>query len=405
MLVPKSITKRGRINMEQNFTRRCADAGVTIVIPCLNEASTLPELLKRIQGLIKSKSFGERKVDILVSDNGSTDGSKPLARALGVTVTDCPVRGYGSALRHGIEQAKTPVVMFLDADLTYAPEDAPKLLAALDVETDMVLGDRLSGEKINGAMPPMHRYLGTPVLTFMINSLFSKGTRIRDCNSGYRCFWKDPFLKWGITGTGMEFASEMLVRSLQTGAIIKSIPITLYPNPHGRVPHLRPWRDGMRHILQILLEAPFIFNNVGIGMMLFGWTGLLVSLSGPYPVLGASVFGAHSAVICMLLVLIGQDIWTIGLFVSLKSGTAIAPQYRWAVRLNESILFWLAVFVFLVIMAGSILTVVQWSQNHFASLAFEPEFIMAATLIMQVVEIEMGLLTASMVNKIIAHTR
>lgn len=137
-------------------------AALTIVIPCLNEAATLPRLLRAFKEIIASGAFGGRRVGILVSDNGSVDGSPELAQALGVEVTHCPTCGYGAALRHGVMMAHTPIMMFLDADMAYDPADAPQLVDALAVAVDLVLGDRLKGKKIPGAMPLLHRYLGTP---------------------------------------------------------------------------------------------------------------------------------------------------------------------------------------------------------------------------------------------------
>ncbi len=382
---------------------RTPNAELTIVIPCLNEAGTLPTLLMAIKDQIASGAFGKRHVQILVSDNGSTDGSQDLARGLGVSLTHCPTRGYGAALRHGIMTAKTPIVMFMDADMTYDPADAPRLVDALDVDVDMVLGDRLGGKKIPGAMPPLHRYLGTPVLTFLINALFARHTRIRDCNSGYRCFWKDAYEKWNITGFGMEFASEMLVRVLQTDSVVKNVPVTLSPSPPGRVPHLRTWRDGMRHLLQILLEAPSVFRTIGMVMILLGWAGLIATLFGPFRLFGGWLFGVHSAVIFMLMVLVGQDVWSIGLFVSLKSGKPVSNQYRWAIDLNEGTLFWAMFSVFAVIVALLIGAVLVWSQKGYVNLALEAEFIAGATLIMQVVEIHAALMATSLIRRLVNY--
>jgi glycosyltransferase involved in cell wall biosynthesis len=401
------MTTSASLEMPVNASKgdRQPNADLTIVIPCLNEARTLPQLLAMFKEVIASGAFGDRKVKILISDNGSTDGSQDLARAQGVDVSHCAERGYGAALRHGIETADTPIVMFLDADMTYDPHDAPKLVDALETDIDLVLGDRLAGEKISGAMPPLHRHVGTPVLTFLINALHAKETPVQDCNSGYRCFWKDAYQTWGITSHGMEFASEMLVRALQTNSTVRNIPISLKPSPPDRVPHLQTWRDGMRHLLQILLEKPEFFEWLGMGTMLIGWAGMIACLFGPFIVFGGSLFGVHSAIVFMLLILIGQDFWSTGLFVSLKSNRPIPPRYKWAIELNEGSLFWAMSSVFLGVLAGGVYALLVWLQNGFLKLEFETQFVAGATVVMQIVELQFALMATSFIRRLVNFKR
>lgn len=374
--------------------------GVTILFPCLNEAVTLPGLIDAFRSLIGSGAFGSRPVEILVSDNGSTDGSVDVARVHGARVVHCPQRGYGAALRHGIEQAVHPIVIFLDADSTYDPADAPRLLAALAPDTDMVVGSRLDGDIQPGAMPTLHRYLGTPVLTALLNLLFGArpGTRLSDCNSGYRCFRRAAFLRWNVTRPGMEFASEMLIRALQARAVIRQTPISLRRAAPGRVAHLHTWRDGMRHLLCILVEAPGLFARLGLGMMTLGWLGLLAGLDGPQMVGGMSVFGIHSQILAMLVVLTGQSIWSTGLAIAARHDDP-RGWYRRVLALREDTVFW--------ILVGSLATLAltfggalyTWGSADFRTLHLTQEFLIGATVATQVFQGLSALVSAFMLKK------
>lgn len=217
---------------------------VSFIIPCLNEAKTIRQVLAEI-------AFVKNEHDqVIIVDNGSTDNSVKIATELGATVLHCNTRGYGAALQYGILHAKGDVVVFADADGTYDFTQTPRLLELLNQRTSLVIGSRLKGTIEPGAMPWLHRYVGTPILTLVINLLYN--TRITDCNSGFRVFFKDDFVKWNIKSTGMEFASELIVKARKAGANITETPITLRAAQKGRIPHLRPWRDGLRHLSTIV---------------------------------------------------------------------------------------------------------------------------------------------------------
>lgn len=229
---------------------------LSFVIPCLDEERCLPEVLKKI-GKAK-RVLRNWKVEILVCDNGSTDGSAEAARKGGAKVVLCLDKGYGAALTQGILHSRGRVVVMGDADGTYDFQETPRLLDALEKGADLVLGSRLAGPAAKGAMPLLHRYLGTPVLSFLINLIHGRkpAAGITDCNSGFRCFSRASFLKWKLNSAGMEFASEMLVKALAQGDQVTEVPVTFQPADPARKSHLRPFRDGARHLRVILFPRP-----------------------------------------------------------------------------------------------------------------------------------------------------
>src|SRR5439155_4509397 len=238
------------------------EPGVTVVIPCLNEHLTIAEAVVQAKAAFANWPEG---VEVVVADNGSTDGSAELARAMGARVVAALERGYGAALQTGFAAARTAYIVYADADLTYDFSEGPRLVTALrDSKADMVVGTRLQGHIEPGAMPGLHRYLGTPILTAMINLLF--GSKLTDCNSGFRAFRRDRLTAWNVSSPGMEFASELLVNALCAGAKIVEVPITLRCDQRNRQPHLQTWRDGMRHLLTILARAPWLFLHGGLAI-------------------------------------------------------------------------------------------------------------------------------------------
>lgn len=147
-------------------------------------------------------------------------------------------------------------------------------------------------------MPFLHRYLGTPVINFIINLLYAKKTKIRDSNSGFRCFTKEAYLSWNVKSTGMEFASELLIQSLLHESKIHHVPVSLWPDKEGRIPHLKTWRDGMRHLLRILFYAPHLFEWMGIGLFILSYSNLLVgTFTGIVHFDGFNLCGGHSMIV------------------------------------------------------------------------------------------------------------
>jgi|GEM_PF-342975 len=232
---------------------------VSVVIPCLNEARTLDSVIRDArEAFLRS----EYSAEVIVADNGSSDGSQDIARRAGARVVHVETRGYGAALQGGFSAAAGRILVFADADQTYDLTEAPALVSRLETEqADMAVGSRIRGVIEPGAMPWLHRFLGTPVLTGLINRLYS--ARLTDCNSGFRAFPKDRLPLWNPRATGMEFASELLTNALKHGARIVEEPIRLRKDTRDREPHLKTWRDGMRHLLLILAGAPRFFYTAG----------------------------------------------------------------------------------------------------------------------------------------------
>lgn len=225
---------------------------LTLVVPCLNEARTIGAVVgKSLSALARLGLRGE----VLVSDNGSIDGSIEIARGLGARVVHCPDRGYGNALRFGMSQARGRWIIMGDADDTYNFEEIDPFVTQFRAGAEFVMGTRLPpGQMLPGANPWLNRHVGTPALTFVLNRLF--GTGIHDTNCGMRGLTRSAFDRLDLKSDGMEFASEMVIKAALNRLRIAEVPVTLYPDRRDRAPHLRRWRDGWRHLEFMLLHAP-----------------------------------------------------------------------------------------------------------------------------------------------------
>ena len=236
---------------------------LTVVFPCLNEEVTLPGCLSELRLAFTDWESGS--YEILVVDNGSTDSSAALALEGGAQVLMEPVRGYGQAIRRGIHAARSEWVIFADADGTYPYDLAPALYRqTVSAQADLGLASRLRGAVAPGAMPFLHQWVGTPFFTKLLNVLFKGG--ISDCGTGFRCVRRAWFLNQAHHAPGMEFASENLIRALKSKARIIEIEGGLRAGPPQRQPHLRTWRDGMRHLMFILAECPPLFEKTGLAI-------------------------------------------------------------------------------------------------------------------------------------------
>jgi hypothetical protein len=338
---------------------------LTFVFPCLNEEKTLGLCIERVQASLDPSGIA---YEIVVADNGSTDRSREIAAAAGCRVVPVAARGYGAALKGGIEAAYGRYAMFADSDSTYMYEHAaPLYAAALEHDAGMAIASRMIGAIEPGAMPPLHRHLGTPVLTWLINVLFHG--RLTDCNSGFRCVKKDEYLKWGIRSDGMEFASELLIKALKAGTRTVEIPSGLRCGPPDRVAHLRTWRDGMRHLLFILSEKPALFEWLGLLVLLPATLlQLLAAFTGPVAVGPFHIFDLHSQALLLLAGIVGTQTYVFGCSLHLRAGDHPLPLTRKLIHLDEGTLF----FMLLGVLAACGLTVLGllavWAGRGFAGL-------------------------------------
>src|SRR5579864_1287179 len=262
---------------------------VSVVIPCLNEANSLGVCVSKAMEAFRAAGLcGE----VVVADNGSTDGSIEIAEKLGARVVLVAQRGYGSALRSGIGAARGAFIVMGDADDSYDFSEVPRFVEKWRQGNDVVMGNRFRGEIKPGAMPWHHKYLGNPVLSSLLNVLFRSG--IGDSHCGMRGFTREVFDRMDLRSTGMEFASEFVIKAAQLGAKITEIPITLWPDKRGRPPHLRSFRDGWRHLRFMLLYAPnWLFIAPGAFLFVFGLALVFWLLPGPRAV-GSVIFDIHS---------------------------------------------------------------------------------------------------------------
>lgn len=373
---------------------------VSFVIPCLNEEKTLPYVLRKINA-VKENELADRAVEVIVSDNGSTDASVAVAESFGARVIHCKERGYGAALQCGFYGALNEAIVFADADDTYDFLESPRLIEKLDEGYDMVLGSRLDGTIHDGAMPFLHRYVGTPVLSFIINMLYARGEyRLSDCNSGFRCFRREAFLTWNVRGTGMEFASELLVKAMKSGARLTEVPASLYPDKPGRRPHLRTWRDGMRHLLQILLESPEFFSIVGSALWLVSWAMLLVGLFVGVVNLGAvSVFGIHTMMFALLGSIFGLAFWAVGLFLATKISCTVR-LYNSLIAWQEDRLFWFSFWLGAASVGLLAAIVVRWGMGGFSNLALERQTLAAICFATNGILLVANVLTAHLIKRL-----
>lgn len=273
---------------------------LSIVMPCLNEAETLATCIAKAR-----RFLDENGVDgeVIVADNGSTDGSQRIAAEAGARVVDVAARGYGAALMGGIAAARGEFVVMGDADDSYDFTALMPFLGELRAGHDLVMGNRFAGGIAPGAMPALHRWLGNPVLT-AIGRLFFK-SRSRDFHCGLRGLRRSSYPAMGLRTTGMEFASEMVVKATLLGMSVTEVPTTLSPDGRSRPPHLRSWRDGWRHLRFMLLFSPrWLFLYPGLLLMAAGMAVGAWLLPGPRQ-LGPVTLDVHTLLYAAGLVLVG----------------------------------------------------------------------------------------------------
>ena len=273
---------------------------LSVVMPCLNESRTLGTCIQKALAAIER--LGVRG-EVIIADNGSTDGSQSLARSLGAQVVSITSRGYGSALRGGIAAARGKYVIMGDSDDSYDFTQLGDFVAKLNEGYDLVMGNRYHGEIRRGAMPFLHRFLGNPVLSWIGRLFF--GCPVGDFQCGLRAFRKDAIERLELQTTGMEFSTEMVVKATLFELRIIEIPTTLSPDGRDRPPHLRTWRDGWRYLRFLLLYSPrWLFLYPGAILFLLGTAVGLWLLPGPRTI-GGVTFDYQTLLFCAMAILIG----------------------------------------------------------------------------------------------------
>ena len=277
-----------------------ASLELTVVIPCLNEARTIAGCVREAMGALAATGIAG---EVLVADNGSTDGSPELAMQAGARVVPIAVKGYGNALRGGIAAARGRFILMGDADGSYDFSHLSRFVDRLRAGADLVMGNRFLGGIQPGAMPWKNRHIGNPALSFIGRLFFH--TRIGDFHCGLRAFSADAYRRMELRTTGMELASEMVIKAELFGLRVEEVPTVLRKDGRDRPPHLRPWRDGWRHLRFMLLFSPrWLFWYPGILLMAAGLIVGGVLVQGPLP-LGRVTLDVHTLLFAAVAVLIG----------------------------------------------------------------------------------------------------
>lgn len=341
---------------------------LSVVMPCLNEAETLPECIARAQRVLcQHRIAGE----IIVADNGSTDGSSDIAARMGARVVCVKEKGYGNALRGGTASARGKYVITVDADNSHDLAEIPSFLNKLRSGYDLVIGNRFIGGIQPGTMPRLHRYLGSPVLT-RIGQLFFRSP-CGDQQCGFRGFSRVAFSQMRLRATGMEFASEMVLKAASLHLRIAEVPTTHFLSGRRRPPHLRPWRDGWRHLRLMLLHSPrWLFLYPGGLLVVLGLLVGLWLMPGPRTVKGI-VFDIHTLLYAATAVLLGFQAITFGAFTKICAiREGLLPEDLRLERFLRltSLELGLAVGGLLILagLGASVYAVGSWGAQHFGDL-------------------------------------
>lgn len=345
---------------------------VSIIMPCLNEVRCLPHCIanaKEALAMMKARLGVEG--EILIADNGSTDGSQALAESLGARVVPVPVRGYGAALAGGAEAARGRYLVMGDSDGSYDFRDAVAMVEKLVQGADLCMGSRFKGEIRPGAMPWKNRYIGNPVLTGILNVLFRTG--ISDAHCGLRALTKACFERLRLSGTGMEFASEMVIKASLKGVRIAEVPATLSPDLRDRPPHLRPWRDGWRHLRYLFMLSPIWLFAVPAGLLAAVSIGILAYASGALLVgtTQTSPIGNYWVILAGAMLAVAH---LAGLLAATSHVYGVREGYRLRTGLSQRIGSWISLESMLIVGGLLIVTglailsfvLAYWSANRFA---------------------------------------
>jgi glycosyltransferase involved in cell wall biosynthesis len=333
---------------------------LSIVMPCLNEAETLATCIGKARDYLeRHKIAGE----VLIADNGSSDGSQEIATNSGARVVPIPERGYGSALRGGIAAAKGQYIIMGDADDSYDFTNLSPFLEKLRQGYDLVMGNRFQGGIKPGAMPVLHKYLGNPVLTWLGRLFF--GSPCGDFHCGLRGFSKQAIEQLNLRTTGMEFASEMVVKASLYGLKITEVPTTLSPDGRSRPPHLKTWRDGWRHLRFLLMYSPrWLFLYPGLALMFLGFVATIWFMTQPR---------VHTLLYSATALIIGFQIVSFAIFTkAFAISEGLLPEDRKLRRflryINLEVGLIIGVILFLLGIGGSVYALYIWNARLYGAL-------------------------------------
>jgi hypothetical protein len=370
-------TERDGRSAKQNESEAVALAGhdqpvqpeLSILMPCLNEARTLAACIKKAQLFLKLQGI---LAEIIVADNGSTDGSVAIAQKLGARIISVPIRGYGAALATGIAAARGKYVIMGDSDESYDFSALSPFVEKLREGYDLVMGNRFQGSIAPGAMPPMHRYFGNPFLT-AVGRLFFSCKKCGDFYCGLRGFRKKAIKALELQSRGMEFALEMVIKANMHGLRITEVPTTLSPDGRDRAPHLRRYRDGWRSLRFYLLMSPrWFFGVPGLILLVGGWLVSAVLLTGPVTLMSVT-FDYHTLLYSTSAILLGYQSILLFAFAKLMAvGTGLHPPQTkfWFLEQRETLERCVVAGVALMVLGVALGTVAarQWELTGFGAL-------------------------------------
>ena len=341
---------------------------LSVVIPCLNEALSIADCVREALEAMKAANI---KGEVIVADNGSTDGSQALATEAGGRVVPVNRKGYGNALRGGFEAAYGCYIIMGDADMSYDFGHLLRFIERLRAGDDLVMGNRFLGGIHDGAMPWKNRFIGNPILSALGRLLFR--TPARDFHCGLRAFSVDAYRRMDLRTTGMEFASEMVIKASLMKLKVSEVATVLRPDKRGRPPHLRPWRDGWRHLRFMLLFSPrWLFLVPGLALLCSGALGFALLLPGPLQV-GSIKLDVHSLLFCSTFILLGfQSVAfsVLGKSFAIRAGLRPRDQkfdrlMSW-LSLETGLITGLLIFTVGLVLSGS--AVLSWGHTGFGNL-------------------------------------
>jgi glycosyltransferase involved in cell wall biosynthesis len=371
---------------------------VSFVMPCLNEAATIKSCVDVAQeAILRLNNKLGLTGEIIVADNGSTDGSQELAKAAGALVVDINERGYGAALRGGFAAARGRYFVMGDADMSYDFREAVPMIEKLEAGSDLCMGSRFLGEIKPGAMPWKNRYIGNPVLSAILRLLFK--TKISDSHCGLRAISREALEGLKLSSSGMEFASEMVLKSSLKKLKMSEVPVTLSPDGRGRPPHLSPWRDGFRHLFYMFMLSPtWLFLAPSAFLFVFGISILALLLANPdgqMVRIGNFGIGDHWSVVGSSSVIIATQTIIGGaaaMIVGIREGYMVPTPFQRRFLARSTLSNWLGIglLVFGIGVLWTVLIAAGWLQSGFGELDQIRSLIAAFTTMVVGVQLSFG---------------